>query len=42
MMNSAWYLYVSENASSRSIGGLREGSIPQKAKLILTSRANVG
>jgi hypothetical protein len=42
MMNSAWYLNVFRNTASRSAGGLRAGSIPQKAKVILTSRAHVG
>jgi hypothetical protein len=42
MINNAWYLYVSRNVASQSAGGLRAGSIPQKAKFILTSRAHVG
>jgi hypothetical protein len=42
MMNNAWYLYVSRNTASQFAGGLRVGNIPQKVKIILTSRAHVG
>jgi hypothetical protein len=42
MMNSAWHMNVSRNATSQSAMGLRAGSSLQKAKLILMSKAHVG
>jgi hypothetical protein len=41
MINMAWYLNVSRNVASQFAGGLRAGSIPWKAKFILTSKDHV-